>query len=148
MSLCIYTTVCGVWCVQCLLASSLPLSCLCWCVATFLTTLPPPTVDQWYSMKPSAGWYITPPVCTMHTCAFWCRCTRYKQNMTPSLKNIAPIGQELHRVPLIEEHDGCPCTSQLKSNLTWHYVPPYTQFQAGVHLTMEKHWYLISSMGS
>lgn len=27
------------------------LSCLCWCIATFLGTLLPPTADKWNSMK-------------------------------------------------------------------------------------------------
>lgn len=61
-----------------LLASSL-LHCLCWSIAMFVGTLPPPLVNQKNSVKPLAGY-------KSHRLR-----ERYKQNMDPLVKTLLMV---------------------------------------------------------
>ncbi len=67
-----------------LLTRSLFLSGLCQHIVAIHGTLPPPTVDQWNRVKPSAGLYIASPTR---------KCILVHEILTKqehSLKNIAP----------------------------------------------------------
>lgn len=44
------------------------LPCLCWCIFTFLGALPPPTIDQWNSVKLPAGMCYQSPMCLWLMC--------------------------------------------------------------------------------
>ncbi len=71
----------------CLLANGLLLPCLCWHICSFLGALSLPTVNQWNSLKPEAG-FVT------HVHAW------YEQNIKKTLPYNFTSGQKCLRVLL------------------------------------------------